>query len=227
MTQLIDKMLPYNTNTSVNRLPTLSTTGSTLFVHYHPPHPLYRLVRITPIHLPLHPTYRATAHPKHLTLPRLIIPRLPPAHTLTTRAPTAAALVITPNTADITLPAATISTFLTITKGIFHRNIGDHNRPIIIAHDQISPAHIHLRGAQILILQALITQINIKSDLKTTQMTRNTVAPQQDRTLPPPTNTSRAATNNINKPKMMNANITRYESDNNEIFSETRHTSSS
>ena len=35
----------------------------------------------------------------------------------------------------------------------------------------------------------------------------------------PPTNTSRAATNNINKPRMMNANITRYESDNNEIFS--------
>ena len=27
MTQIIDKMLPYSTNTSVNRLPTLSTTG--------------------------------------------------------------------------------------------------------------------------------------------------------------------------------------------------------
>jgi len=44
---------------------------------------------------------------------------------------------------------------------------------------------------------------------------------------PPSTNTSRVAPNNINKPKMMNANITRYESDNNEIFSENQHTSSS
>ena len=186
MTQIIDKMPPYNTNTSVSRLPTLSTTGSTSFVLYHPSHLLYRLVCITPIHLSLQPTHRATAHPKLLTLPRLIIPNLPPAHTLTTHAPTAAALVITPNTVDITLPATIIMTFHTITNGIFHRNIGDHNRPITIAHDPISLVHIHPRDTQILIPQTPIPLINIKSDLKNTQMTRNTVIPPQDRTLPPP-----------------------------------------